>query len=83
MFKAFKTTLDSFTERYRSAKPPKKQPVEQIDDAESDSAEVAEESHSRLYRCDACDTVYLAMYKTVCSECNRPVEQVPSTLSTK
>jgi len=33
-----------------------------------------------LFRCGACETVYLAREKSTCSACNEPVTRVPATL---
>lgn len=83
MFKAFKTALVRFTDQFRSERRAGKQSFEQSTNAEADFEEVAETSKSRLYDCDACGTVYLAIDMQVCSQCNGSVEQVSSTLPTK
>lgn len=83
MFKAFKTALVRFTDRLRSVRQTEKQSFEQSNNAEADFEDVAETSKSRLYDCNACGTVYLAIDMQVCSQCNGSVEQVSSTFPTK
>ncbi len=45
------------------------------------SADQPETAKSHLYHCSTCDNVYIAPDKKICSQCNTPVERVPSALS--
>jgi rubrerythrin len=36
---------------------------------------------ARLFRCSACDVVYVDTEKQVCPTCDQPVEAVPATLT--
>lgn len=39
------------------------------------------QDRSRLFACTSCGTVYIDVKKQLCSECDAPVEQIPSTLA--
>jgi hypothetical protein len=41
------------------------------------TANTRPERQSSLYRCNGCDTVYVATEMQLCSTCERSVEQVP------
>jgi len=39
------------------------------------------ERNTKLFECPSCETVYVAVEKSACSNCDAPVEEVSATLS--